>query len=120
MKDKHPSLRVYRRDELPEAYRLRSHPRVPAVIGVADDGWHVTTRATLEREKDQVPGGMHGYDPQNRSMHGLFIATGPQFRSGVVVPAFENVHVYELLCRVLRLRPAMNDGDPAATAAFLR
>ena len=38
----------------------------------------------------------------------------------MVVPAFENVHVYELLCRVLGLRPASNDGDLAATAAFLR
>jgi len=87
---------------------------------VADEGWHITTRATLEREKNQVPGGTHGYDPQSRSMHGLFIAAGPQFRSGVVVPAFENVHVYELLCHVLHLRPAINDGDPRVTAGFLR
>jgi predicted AlkP superfamily pyrophosphatase or phosphodiesterase len=120
LKDKHPALHVYRRDDLPEVYRLRSHPRLPAVIAVADDGWTVTTRATLDRDKNKAPGGMHGYDPQSRSMHGLFIATGPQFRSGVVVPAFENVHVYELLCRLLRLRPAMNDGDPDVTAAFLR
>jgi predicted AlkP superfamily pyrophosphatase or phosphodiesterase len=117
LKDKHPSLQVFRRDELPEVYRLRGHPRLPAVIGIADDGWHVATRAMLERES---PAGAHGYDPKNRSMHGLFIATGPQFRQGLVVPAFENVHLYELLCRVLRLRPALNDGDPAVTAAFLR
>jgi predicted AlkP superfamily pyrophosphatase or phosphodiesterase len=120
LKDKHPSLHVYRREDLPEAYRLRNHPRLPAIIGVADEGWHVTTRATLEREKNQVPGGTHGYDPQSRSMHGLFIAAGPEFRSGVVVPAFENVHVYELLCHVLHLRPAINDGDPRVTAGFLR
>jgi predicted AlkP superfamily pyrophosphatase or phosphodiesterase len=120
LRDKHPALHVYRRDDLPEHYRLRGHPRLPAVIGIADDGWHVTTRAALEREKGDMPGGTHGYDPQNRSMHGLFVATGPQFRSGVVVPAFENVHVYELLCRVLHLRPALNDGDPAVTASFLR
>jgi predicted AlkP superfamily pyrophosphatase or phosphodiesterase len=120
LKDKHPSLRVYRRDELPERYRLRDHPRLPAIIAVADDGWHVTTRAMLEREKNKVPGGTHGYDSQNRSMHGLFIAAGPQFRQGIVVPAFENVHLYELMCRVLGLRPGMNDGDPAVTASFLR
>ena len=87
---------------------------------MADDGWHVTTRAGLQRLNDRVPGGTHGYDPKNRSMHGLFIAAGPQFKSGVVVPAFENVHVYELLCRVLRLRPVLNDGDPSATATFMR
>jgi predicted AlkP superfamily pyrophosphatase or phosphodiesterase len=120
LKDKHPALHVYRRDELPAEYRLRGHPRLPAVVGVADDGWNVTTRAALEQNHGQVDGGDHGYDPQSRSMHGLFIATGPLFRSGVVVPAFENVHVYELLCRVLHIRPAMNDGDPEVTASFLK
>jgi hypothetical protein len=30
------------------------------------------------------------------------------------------VHIYELLCRVLGLRPATNDGDAAVTASFLR
>lgn len=120
LKDKHPALQVFTRDALPSEYRLRGHPRLPAVIGVADDGWHVTTRQMLEREKGRALAGTHGYDPRHRSMHGLFIATGPQFRSGVVVPAFENVHIYELLCRVLGLRPASNDGNPAVTAAFLR
>ena len=42
---------------------------------------------------------------------------GPKFKSGVVVPPFENVHVYELICKVLGLRPGSNDGDPKVTAA---
>ncbi len=120
LKDKHPSLHVFKRDELPDEYRLRDHPRLPAVIGIADDGWHVTTRAMLERDGNRVPGGTHGFDPRHRSMHGLFVAAGPQFRSGLTVPAFVNIHVYELLCRVLGLRPASNDGDRSITAPFLR
>ena len=120
LKDKHPSLRVFMRDALPPEYRLRDHPRLPAVIGVADDGWHVTTRAALADEDKEFPAGTHGYEPRHRSMHGLFIASGPQFRRGLVVPAFENVHLYALLCEVLGLRPASNDGDPKVTAGFLR
>jgi predicted AlkP superfamily pyrophosphatase or phosphodiesterase len=120
LKGKHPALQIYRRDELPERYRLRAHPRLPAIVGVADDGWHVMTREMLASEDKKMPGGNHGYEPRNRSMHGVFIASGPKFRSGLVVPAFENVHVYELLCRVLGVRPASNDGDPAVTAGFLR
>jgi hypothetical protein len=38
----------------------------------------------------------------------------------VVVPAFDNIHVYELLCALLGVSPASNDGDPAVTASFLR
>ncbi len=120
LKDKHPAMEVFLRDALPERLKLRGHPRLPAVIGIADDGWHITTRATLERNKGVIDGGNHGYDPRHRSMHGLFIATGPRFRNGVVVPAFENVHIYELMCRVLGLQPALNDGDPAVGTSLLR
>lgn len=122
LKDKHPSLDVYTRSTLPEHYRLRNHPRLPEVIGIAADGWHATTRRRLARDKSErgMPRGDHGYDPRNRSMHGLFIASGPAFKSSLTVPAFENIHIYELLCRVLRLRPAANDGDPTVTTSFLR
>lgn len=115
---KHPALQVYTKSTLPEEHRLRHHPRLPDVIGIADDGWHPTTKDWLARR--EFPGGNHGYEPRHRSMHGLFVASGPQFRSGLVVPPFENTHVYELLCRVLGVRPASNDGDPAVTASFLR
>jgi hypothetical protein len=44
-------------------------------------------------------------------MGATFIARGPAFRHGVVIPPFENVEVYNLLCAVLGLKPAPNDGD---------
>ncbi len=118
---KHSALEVYTKGTLPERFRLRNHPRVPAVIGIADDGWHPTTRSRLpEGSREDFLGGNHGYDPKHQSMHGLFIATGPLFKGGLVVPAFENIHIYELICRMLRLKPAPNDGDPSVTAGFLR
>jgi predicted AlkP superfamily pyrophosphatase or phosphodiesterase len=119
LKDKHPALKVYLRSNLPDVYRLRNHPRMPAIIGIADDGWHPTTfERRLEGEEFAL--GNHGYDPIHRSMHGLFVAVGPEFKSGLTVPAFSNLHIYELICRVLRVKPAPNEGDPAVTASFLR
>ncbi len=53
-------------------------------------------------------------------MHGLFVAAGPRLRSGARVPAFENVHVYDLMCEILRLTPAPNDGDISLVRAWLR
>jgi predicted AlkP superfamily pyrophosphatase or phosphodiesterase len=119
LKDKHPALKVYLRSNLPEIYGLRNHARMPAIIGIADEGWHPTTFAR-RLEGEEFSFGNHGYDPKYRSMHGLFIASGPRFQSGVTVPAFSNVHVYELICRVLGIRPAKNEGDPRVTASFLR
>lgn len=116
---KHPRLQVYKLSELPDRYRLRNHPRLAPVIGIADDGWDVTSRDRMKRDSEGAAG-THGYDPRYESMHGLFIASGPAFRAGVVVPRFENVHVYELLCRALDVRPRPNDGDAAATATFFK
>lgn len=123
LKGKHPALSVYRNQELPAEYHLAGNPRMPAVIGVAAEGWFITSRGEEERwarPGRHAPGGTHGYEVKNKSMQGLFIATGPSFVRGRVVPAFENIHIYDLMCAVLGIQPAPNDGDPAATRAILR
>lgn len=123
LKDRHPRLAVYRREDLPAEFRLAGHPRLPAVIGIADDGWHIASRRDLNRwdsGERTPPGGNHGYDARLKSMQGLFIASGPRLRAGVVVPPFENIHVYELMCAILGVTPAANDGDPAVTRDMLR
>jgi hypothetical protein len=53
-------------------------------------------------------------------MQGLFIASGPSFVRGVVVAPFENIHIYDLLCQILGIQPAPNDGDPAVTRTMLK
>jgi hypothetical protein len=35
------------------------------------------------------------------------------------VPALENIHLYEMMCRALGLTPAPNDGDPAVARRLL-
>ena len=49
----------------------------------------------------------------------VFIAHGPSFREGVVLPPIDNVDVYPLLMRLLGLAPEPNDGDAEATAGTL-
>lgn len=123
LKDKHPRMAVYRREEIPAEYGLGWHPRLPAVIGIADEGWYITSRRETARWGQpgrHAPGGTHGYDARARSMQGLFIASGPRFKSGIVVKPFDNIHIYELMCAVLGVVPAKNDGDPAVTRDMLR
>jgi len=62
----------------------------------------------------------HGYTPTTRDMGALFLAAGPRLKRGLVVAPFENVHVYDLLCRLLKITPAPNDGRPDATRGFFR
>ena len=123
LKDKHPSLTVYRRSEIPERYGLANHPRVPAIFGVAKDGWQIASKVDVRRWQQpgrRPPGGAHGYEATDQSMQGLFIASGPKIRAGMRVKPIENLHLYEFMCAILGLQPARNDGDPAVTRDMLR
>jgi predicted AlkP superfamily pyrophosphatase or phosphodiesterase len=119
----HPRLRVYRRSETPEEWHYRDHPRIPPIVGVADEGWQIIRRTTLVsilERRISAARGQHGYDPSLKSMHGVFVAAGPAFKQGATVPAFENIHIYNLFARVLGVTPAANDGDPSVAESLLR
>jgi ectonucleotide pyrophosphatase/phosphodiesterase family protein 7 len=123
LKDKHPALAIYHSSELPAEYGLAGHPRLPAIVGIAKEGWFITSKREEQRwgEPDRhAPGGTHGYDARLQSMQGLFIANGPRIRGGMRVKPFENIHIYDLMCALLGLQPAKNDGDPAVTRDMLR
>jgi hypothetical protein len=117
VRDAHPHLHVYRKDDVPARYRFGTHPRVTDLVLIADDGWTITSR---ERFATFRPGGTHGYDQTLPSMRALFVASGPAFRQGAVVAPFSNIHVYELMTHILRLRPAPNDGSLDSVRAMLR
>jgi predicted AlkP superfamily pyrophosphatase or phosphodiesterase len=124
LKGKHPALDVYRSRDIPPEYgALAGNPRLPAIFAIAKEGWFITSTKEEHRwaEPDRhAPGGTHGYDPRLKSMHGLFIASGPRIKSGITVKPFENIHIYDFMCAVLGLHPAKNDGDPAVTRDMLR
>jgi len=121
LKDRHPSMSVYRRGEIPARFHYRASPRIQPIVALAAEGWEITSHARWrsDQERHRKRGGAHGYDPQLKSMHGLFVAAGPRIKRGVIAPEFQNIHVYDLLCGILGLTPAPNDGDPAVTRAFL-
>jgi predicted AlkP superfamily pyrophosphatase or phosphodiesterase len=119
----HPRLRVFRRDETPEAWHYRDHPRIPPIVGVMDEGWQIMRRATRDAIREGragSAGGQHGYDSALMSMRGVFVAAGPAFRRGTTVPAFESIHIYHAIAQVLGVAPAPNDGAPDVARSILR
>ncbi|HEX7113384.1 MAG TPA: ectonucleotide pyrophosphatase/phosphodiesterase [Mizugakiibacter sp.] len=106
----HPHLRCYARDALPARLHYGSNPRVAAIVCIPDDGWLVSTHARQAKRKRALLG-EHGYDNDDPAMRALFVAHGPDFRRGVVLPEFPNVDVYPLLAHLLGIRPQPNDGD---------
>jgi predicted AlkP superfamily pyrophosphatase or phosphodiesterase len=120
LKGRHPSLAIYKREQVPRHLHYRDNPRIPPIIGIADDGWTITSHKRLADDvaKDRKRGGDHGYDTDLKSMHGLFVAAGPRIRHNTLVPEFQNIHLYDFLCGILGLTPAKNDGDPKITRKF--
>jgi predicted AlkP superfamily pyrophosphatase or phosphodiesterase len=123
--DKVPHVKAYRAEDLPARFRLKGSARISPVWVLPDEGWHLETRATFERLKRRFTekgylGGDHGYDPGLATMRGIFIGHGPAFRRGVEIPEVENVHLYNLMCAVLKLQPAKNDGDDRLVKVALR
>jgi predicted AlkP superfamily pyrophosphatase or phosphodiesterase len=84
----------------------------------------LTSRSRYEdlknREGFERPRGAHGYDNQLESMRATFIAHGNAFRKGKTVEPFENVEIYNLMCRILGLTPAKNDGNFENVKKLLR
>jgi len=114
----------YRKEAIPARFHYRNNRRIAPIVCMADEGWRIYSRKVFdeERSKDDFPKhpiGAHGYDNQLRSMRATFIAHGPAFRHGVVAP-FANVNVYNMMARILKLKPAKNDGNMAVARRVLR
>ena len=115
----HPHLRVYRRQDVPTRFHFRSNRRIAPLLALADDGWTISTRRRWA-VNPMTDLGNHGYDNALPSMAAMFIATGPAFRTGAVVPPFQSIHLYELMAHLMGLRPAQNDGALDSVRSVLR
>ena len=114
-----PQLHVYLRDETPEKFHYRNNPLIPDVVLLADDHWEFLSKVGWPNRQLTFNKGDHGWDPVTSNMGALFIANGPAFRHKVEIPDVVNIHVYNLLCAALGIKPAANDGDNRLVRAAL-
>lgn len=114
-----PHLQVYHKADVPARFHYDSGSRITPLVLIADEGWMITTHAR-ENARPLTLRGDHGYDNQLPDMGALFVAMGPAFRRGVTVQPFQNIHVYDLMCSILGLTPAPNDGSVDSTRAMRR
>jgi predicted AlkP superfamily pyrophosphatase or phosphodiesterase len=116
--------KVYRKAEMPARFHYSKSPRIAPLLVVPNEGWILTNRqafAEMQAKGDAKNSrGGHGYDNRLRSMRAIFIAHGASFKKGKVVAPFENIQVYNIMTRILGLKPAANDGDYRAAKAVLK
>lgn len=114
----------WRRNKIPRRLRYNKSSRIAPIVCSAREGWFMTSRERYETQKkrnnfSQLKGA-HGYDNRYESMRATFIAHGSAFRKNYVAEPFENVEVYNLMCKILGLKPAPNDGNLKRVRRMLR
>lgn len=99
--------------KIPARLHYGRHRRVPSIVCLAEPGWWLEAGAPERR----MNGGAHGYDNMAPEMGALFIASGPAFKQGVVIPEIANTDVYPLLAKLEGIRPLSNDRQVSVFAA---
>lgn len=115
--------RVYRKAEMPARFHYSHSSRIAPLLVLPDEGWILTNReafAEMQTKGESNPKGGHGYDNRLKSMRAIFIGHGPALRQRAVVAPFENVQIYNVMAKILGLRPAPNDGTNAVARRVLR
>ncbi|XP_071500138.1 ectonucleotide pyrophosphatase/phosphodiesterase family member 7-like [Diadema antillarum] len=109
LKTAHPALTVYKKEDIPDRLHYGKSDRVLPIFGLVDPGWHLHTRIG-ENDTDYA-GSAHGYDNQWMIMKSSFYARGPFFRENYASSPIESVDIYPLMCEILGLDPAPNNGS---------
>ncbi|KAL4232541.1 hypothetical protein ACF0H5_007233 [Mactra antiquata] len=100
-----PHTKVYWRKDIPAGYHYKNNRRIPPILLEPEEHYWVRYNQTA------YIAGQHGYNNSLQSMHPFFIAMGPDFKKGAKVDSFSNLDIYPLMCALLRLKPAPNNGS---------
>jgi len=108
-------ISIYKNPDLPSYLNYGSHKRCLDFTVVADSSYSV-----FDMEPRRYSNGTHGYDIANKDMNAIFYAYGPAFKENYRQPSFKNISVYPLMCEILGLYPAPNDGNRDEVVGMLR
>lgn len=119
-------LNVYMRKNLPFRYRIRESDMVLPLVLTADEGYDleapkINDRVIPKVDDDDEGTGLTGYDPDHvTEMRGIFYASGPSFRAAYEAAPVKNIDYYNLMCKILGVRPKDNDGDISRIEKLLK
>ncbi|KAK3776747.1 hypothetical protein RRG08_040313 [Elysia crispata] len=111
---------LVKEDNTPERLHYKDHSRIQPVVLLADEGWTISENGTWRRLNMVRFLGDHGYDNILNSMRPIFVARGPAFKQNAVVESIDTVDIYPLMCHLLNIEPAPNNGSLQRAATLLR
>lgn len=104
-----PDIDVYLKKDIPDRFNYKHNSRIGDILLVTRIGHALYINK--EAVNWTVNNGDHGYDNAASSMHPIFIAHGPAFKKSYKTKVFNNVDIYPLMCSILGVAPAVNNGS---------
>ncbi|XP_069813261.1 autotaxin isoform X7 [Dendropsophus ebraccatus] len=119
-KDQH--FKPYLKQHLPKRLHYANNRRIEDIHLLVDRTWHVAKKQMDVYKKGGKCSfqGDHGYDNKISSMQTVFVGHGPSFKYKAKVPPFENIELYNVMCDLLGLKPAPNNGSHGSLNHLLR
>jgi len=120
-----PHTTCWKKADIPARLNYSTGRRVAPIVCSSEIGWMTTNRKWYDdwyKGLDDVnrPRGAHGHDNRYQEMQATFIAHGAAFKKGFVAEPFANIEVYNIMCKILGLKPATNDGNLERVKNMLR
>lgn len=115
---KNQHFKPFLKQDLPKRLHFAKHDRIEALHFYCDPKWQVA-KSQSELIKS-CNGGFHGSDNLFKNMQALFIAYGPKFKHNTEVQPFENIEIYNLMCDLLEIEPAANNGSHGSLNHLLK
>lgn len=110
-------FQVYKKSNIPERLHYKKNIRVTPIIATADLSYSFISNMSEENFKQH---GNHGYDNIHEDMRPFFMAMGPSFKRNFKVETFLLLDIYPLMCHLLNLHPAPNNGSMDVVSLLLR
>lgn len=102
---KMPHVKVWQKADIPAYLCYSDDDNIGDIVINPDCGWTITEKKVRAR-------GTHGFDHTCFDMQVPFRAVGPDFKQGYTKEGvFSNTNIYSLLCGLLHIQPAPNDGS---------
>jgi predicted AlkP superfamily pyrophosphatase or phosphodiesterase len=120
-----PHVTCWKKTNIPARLNYSDSSRIAPIVCSSEQGWLTTSHKRYDDwmkdlDDPKRPRGAHGYDNRYQEMQATFIAHGGAFKKGYVAEPFENIEVYNVMCKILGLKPSPNDGKKDLASEILK
>ncbi|GAV02321.1 hypothetical protein RvY_12905 [Ramazzottius varieornatus] len=108
---------LYKKENLPRRFHYTNEDRTEPILMTLKQGHTVWKRGL---PTSFCEGGQHGYDSLYPSQQAIFLGHGPLLKTQTTISPFSNIEVYNLMCDLIDVKPASNNGTYGSLHHALR